>query len=421
MNIITLEEIINLELEKVYTFRYTNKFIGEFKQLQSILDKIGSEQSRSKSDNESAALILFIMGRMKDVVNLLRVTQSSSSKFKFIEAVALKNLGYANDAKSILEDLLNAKDIKKELVVKELVEIHLNLGNFEQAKNIYEDCLNNKDSNFAKFIQARLFEYAGDIDGAVAIYEELKEKEEFKVEALHRLFYLANIFLEPEEVKKYEEQIQKLPQSQVSIIANLALYYEMNNRSKEAIKLIEPLSGLYNQRLHYLIDEIRSSTIMFFDEDIERQKKYTQKLLEIPIDATGVSIRTRNILFQKNIRTIGDLVKYTESDIQSISALGEGGFKEIKDMLTGLNLEFAKVTHIETEEEKKYIALLNQSISNVYWTPRTRSLLDRNNIKVWGDLANLKEEEVRKWQEISTPVINEIKQKMLQQGIMFKS
>lgn len=418
---ITLEEISNLDLEKIYTFRYTGRFISEFKQLQSILDKIESEQTRTKSDDETIAIILFIMGRMRDVINLLRVTQSSLPKFKFVEAVALRNLGYVNDAKSILENLLNVKDIKKELIVKELVEIYLNLGIFEQAKNTYEKHLNNKDSNFAKFIQARLLEFEGDIDKAVAIYEKIKETEEFKVESLHRLFYLANIFLEPEEVKKYEEQIQKLPQSQVSIIANIALYHDMNNRSKEAIKQLEAVSSLYNQRLRYLIDEIRNSTIMFFDEDIERQKKYTQKLLEIPIDATGVSIRTRNILVQKSIRTIGDLVNYTESDIQSISALGEAGFKEIKDLLIGLNLEFAKVTHVETEEEKKYIALLSQSISNVYWTPRTRSLLDRNNIKAWGDLANIKEEEISKWQGMATPVLNEIKQKMLQQGIMFKS
>lgn len=419
---ITLQEINTFDLETIYTFRYTDRFVREYKQLQSLLNKIEGESEGTKRNSEIIATIFFLMGRMKDVVNTLKVTQTYSPKCRFLEAVALKNTGYMAEAKEILENLLSERDIKKELVVKELVEIYLNQGAVERAKEIYENYISNKESIFAKFVDGRLLEYEGYIDEAVAIYEKLKETPQLKVEALHRLFYLANIFLEPEEIKKYEEEIQQLPQGYVPLLVNLALSYDMQNRIKEAIKEVEPVSStIYNPRLNYLLDEIKSSSITFIDEDVERQKRYTQKLLEIPLEATGLSIRTRNILMQKNIKTIGDLIGYTEADIQSITTLQESGFKEIKDMLAGLNLEFAKVTHIETEEEKKYLALLNQSISNVYWTPQARALLEKNNIKVWGDLANLKEEEINRWHGITTSIFNEIKQKMLQQGIMFRS
>ncbi len=321
----------------------------------------------------------------------------------------------------MFEELLEEKDLNKELVVKELVEIYLCLGEFEKAQDIVKKKLNNMESNIVKFIRARLLEYEGKIDEAVSIYEELEKQEELKVEALHRLFYLANIFLPPEQIEKYEKKINELPKSCASTIINLAMYYDMNNRLKEAEKCIEVISGYHTDRLNYLIDEIKGSNIILFEEDVERQKKYTQKLLEIPIHATGLSIRSRNILTQKKIKTIGDLVKYTEADIQSIASLGEAGVKEIKDLLASLNLHFAEDTHVETDEEKKYLALLNQSISNVYWRPQTRSILDRNNIKTWGDLVNLKEEEISKWQGISIPILNEIKQKLLQQGLMFKS
>ncbi|MFN7181850.1 MAG: DNA-directed RNA polymerase subunit alpha C-terminal domain-containing protein, partial [Planctomycetota bacterium] len=86
-----------------------------------------------------------------------------------------------------------------------------------------------------------------------------------------------------------------------------------------------------------------------------------------------------------------------------------------------LNLQFAEVTFTPTEEEKKYIALLNQSISNITWSPQTRSFLDRNNIKVWGDLTNLNEAVISKMPGANAKIVNEIKQRLLQQGLMFRS
>ncbi len=59
-----------------------------------------------------------------------------------------------------------------------------------------------------------------------------------------------------------------------------------------------------------------------------------------PIDDFGLSVRSLNSLKNSNIRTLGDLVQFTEDDLLKVKNVGEKALSEIADLLRGEGLKF---------------------------------------------------------------------------------
>ncbi|HTO73398.1 MAG TPA: DNA-directed RNA polymerase subunit alpha C-terminal domain-containing protein, partial [Gemmatimonadales bacterium] len=69
----------------------------------------------------------------------------------------------------------------------------------------------------------------------------------------------------------------------------------------------------------------------------------TQRLRERlvrSIDDLGLSVRSLNSLKNSNIRTLGDLVNYTEEELLKVKNVGEKALKEIGDLLRQQDLNF---------------------------------------------------------------------------------
>jgi len=58
------------------------------------------------------------------------------------------------------------------------------------------------------------------------------------------------------------------------------------------------------------------------------------------IDDLGLSVRSVNSLKNSNIRTLGDLVQYAESDLLKVKNVGEKALGEIAELLRRENLNF---------------------------------------------------------------------------------
>src|SRR5205814_8474660 len=63
-------------------------------------------------------------------------------------------------------------------------------------------------------------------------------------------------------------------------------------------------------------------------------------LLRTPIDDLELSVRSVNSLKNSNIRTLGDLVRQTESQILQVKNFGKKSLQEIADLLERENLNF---------------------------------------------------------------------------------
>jgi DNA-directed RNA polymerase subunit alpha len=59
-----------------------------------------------------------------------------------------------------------------------------------------------------------------------------------------------------------------------------------------------------------------------------------------PIDDVGLSVRSLNSLKNSNIRTLGDLVTFSEDDLLKVKNVGEKALSEIAELLQRENLNF---------------------------------------------------------------------------------
>lgn len=60
--------------------------------------------------------------------------------------------------------------------------------------------------------------------------------------------------------------------------------------------------------------------------------------LGLPIEELGLSARTANALVNNEIKTIGDLVMLSETDLKELKGFGAKAFDEVKEKLTELNI-----------------------------------------------------------------------------------
>lgn len=60
--------------------------------------------------------------------------------------------------------------------------------------------------------------------------------------------------------------------------------------------------------------------------------------LSLPIEELGLSARTANALVNNEIKTIGDLVMLSETDLKELKGFGAKAFDEVKEKLTELNI-----------------------------------------------------------------------------------
>lgn len=69
------------------------------------------------------------------------------------------------------------------------------------------------------------------------------------------------------------------------------------------------------------------------DEEPEDTEQLDAEFLKTRVDSLDLSTRTANALVGANIRTVGGLVRKTESDLLDIEGLGQKGLEEILDVL----------------------------------------------------------------------------------------
>jgi DNA-directed RNA polymerase subunit alpha len=75
-----------------------------------------------------------------------------------------------------------------------------------------------------------------------------------------------------------------------------------------------------------------------FDEDNDEDNERIRSILNTPVEELELSVRSSNCLKNADIKSIGDLVRKTEDDINKTRNFGKKSLQEIKDKLNEWNL-----------------------------------------------------------------------------------
>jgi DNA-directed RNA polymerase subunit alpha len=87
-------------------------------------------------------------------------------------------------------------------------------------------------------------------------------------------------------------------------------------------------------------------------EDISEQWVKIHDLLQRNVDELELSVRSSNCLRNADIKTIGDLVRKTESDMLKFRNFGRKSLKEISDILSSMGLHFGMDVDYYMDEKK---------------------------------------------------------------------
>jgi DNA-directed RNA polymerase subunit alpha len=112
--------------------------------------------------------------------------------------------------------------------------------------------------------------------------------------------------------------------------------------SKIYRKHLNPFVHYYRMNRDVPMDEIKEEA-----EAVEEEKR--NQLLDFlskSIEELDLSVRAKNCLDAVNLKTVGDLVKQSESELLKVRNFGKTSLKEIKKKLSDLNLSLG----METEE-----------------------------------------------------------------------
>lgn len=292
---------------------------------------------------------------------------------------------------------------------------------------------------------------AGMVKEAEGFYEEAIDSYEraLQLDATHRktLFRLAYIYdLRGDEdlsVDYYKQCIQH-PPVHVGALMNLAVLYEdrgdraqLLERPDEAMTLYDEAEGYLTRildvnpnqaRAKLFLRDVQKSRSMYYDEEKERHADKRSQKLDIPVTDFELSVRSRNCLQKMEARTLGDLIKYTETDLLSYKNFGETSLSEIKQMLAsqGLYLGMAKEQSEPKSDPPPGGAVASDTdmetpVTILDLSVRSQRCLEQLNLMTLGDLSKCSEKELMACKNFGRISLEKIKQALAKHNLALKA
>ncbi|MDX1565381.1 MAG: DNA-directed RNA polymerase subunit alpha C-terminal domain-containing protein, partial [Phycisphaeraceae bacterium] len=179
--------------------------------------------------------------------------------------------------------------------------------------------------------------------------------------------------------------------------------------------------------------DVQASRGMVINEAAQTQRDAQAVLLETPVTDFELSARARNCLKKMDIRTVGDLLRISQSELMAYKNFGEATMQEIKGLLAqkGLRLGQALETQQQAARQEVYNQLrdsagegaadiLNRPVDELELSVRSRKALDLLAINTIGDLVARTEAELLGIKNFGTTSLVEIKDRLTQHGLSLR-
>jgi DNA-directed RNA polymerase subunit alpha len=390
------------------------------------------EQNLSQSGPKATlacGIGLALIGRCKDAVEKLEKSKDCLEKFLFL-ARSLRAINKFDKAIAALDKCLafGADNFKISL---EKVTVWRCASNFEAARSVLEKNKNYENVSADYHYQlARILELQGLYDKAVDNYKQAIELSPNHQKALFHLAYRCDLQGDEESAIDYYKQVTSSSTSYVNALLNLTILYEDRNQYEKAADCIDKVLQYHPNHKRALLfkKDVDSSKTMIFDEEKEKNLTVRNQLLETPITDFELSVRSRNCLKKMNIKTVGDLLRISETELLSYKNFGETSLKEIKAILVAKNLKLGQASEepaVQTPEPEQELAEENQSIQakpvdDMQLSVRAKKCLQKLNIKTIGELTSKSEAELLGIKNFGVTSLNEIKKVLSDYGLSLR-
>ncbi len=419
----SLDEIKKLS-EQVHSSERNEIGFGE--QLEANLAGTGQKACLA------AGIGLYIARKDSEAVDKLQKARDCKEKFIYL-AYAFRRLGRFDEA---IDNLHKSLDYKADTleVALEKAATYRRASNFDAAAKELKNCANFENVSAEYHYQlGRLQEAQGLYKQAVKNYQAAVELCPSYQKAFFRLAYRADLSGDEETAISYYKQVVANSSAHVNALLNLSILYEDAGEFEKASQCVDKVLKHYpnHQRALLFKRDVESSKTMFYDEEKEKKKDYRTQILETPLSDFELSVRSRNCFKKMNIRTLGDLVNITETELLSYKNFGETSLREIKLILEskGLRLGMAlEEKHRPDAEEAELAArededrmMLGKSVDELNLSVRARKCLQKLNIHTLGELVQKTDAELLGCKNFGVTSLNEIRRALDGLGLSLRT
>ncbi len=284
-------------------------------------------------------------------------------------------------------------------------------------------------SSRTHFVAAQNAERMGDRIGAINEYRRAAQFDPESTEAVFRLAYNLDLVGEEDEaLALYERCVEHKP-AHINALLNLSIAYEDRGYFRRAEKCLRQIldTDPNHTRARLFMKDVSASFEMEVDDDEDRTVVKHNALLDTPVTDFDLSVRARNCLKKMNIRSLGDLVRVTETELLSYKNFGDTSLTEIKEMLTSKGLRLGQGVDDQHDAVRKAVfdqlkgtpqeQLLNKPVSDLEFSVRARKALQLLGIHTVGDLVSRTEAELLGVKNFGSTSLTEVREKLTSLGL----
>jgi DNA-directed RNA polymerase subunit alpha len=352
---------------------------------------------------------------------------------RFFQALCFRSLRQYDKA---VEDLERAKDRGWDAMSVDMhtVEAKALMGDLDGAKKALAKLEKYSASADFCYLSGLLSELTGMGEKAAQWYTKAREIDANHGQATFRLAYYLDLHGDEEQAVELYRHCLNHPPVHANALMNLAIIYEDMGRYEQSISCLRRvLVTMPNHpRARLFLKDAEAARTMYYDEDQAKRVARRNAVLDIPVTDFELSVRARNCLKKMNVRTLGDLVRTTESDLLGYKNFGETSLKEIKEMLTIKGLRLGQAVEEENPplEDLGGIpvsatpvqddGILATPIAQIEFSIRARKALENLHINTLGDLSAKSEIELMSCKNFGQTSLNEIVQRLGEHGLRLK-
>jgi len=304
-----------------------------------------AEKNLQPSGAEKASVALgvaqWMLGHYAEAVDSFRAAR----KTPFVEymlGLCLKERGCFQEAEKVLSHAHEKRPDDAELGLL-LVRVQAMLGDAAAATRTLK-AFKSLDSVDAEYTRGFVAELSGDYEEAREHYENALAADPESVECLFRLALNYDLGGDDETAMEYYRRCLKIQPGYTGAVVNLGLLLEDHGRHDEAARFYQRvlIDEPNNPRAKLYLRDAEATKVMYYDEEKERKADKRNRVLETPVTDFELSVRSRNCLDLMGIRTLGDLINVTESELLSYKNFGETSLAEIKNLLASKGLRLGQ-------------------------------------------------------------------------------
>lgn len=284
--------------------------------------------------------------------------------------------------------------------------------------------------------QARTAEQKMDRATAIELYRQAHDNDPDDAQIAFRLAYNLDLVGEEDEALELYEIACGGEAPPLNALMNLAIMYEDRGsyaKAERCLRMVVDTDPNHHRARMYLKDVVASRG-MYIDEDSQKQRDKHTSLIDTPVTDFELSARARNCLKKMNVRTLGDLLRISESELLAYKNFGETTLMEIRSMLAQRGLKIGQglgPQHTAARDEvyqqlrqqvgEDGVSILDRPVDELDLSVRARKALDLLNIQTIGDLAARTEAELLGIKNFGQTSLDEINEKLAEQGLHLRT